>query len=720
MKKITFLFAFLLTLVGYQSHAQYGCASGIPITDGYTATGITSPGTGGPEDWNDPNPSTINMCQNATGAALSPSYFADDVYLFTYTAGANDEEVSMTINSLTTWTGLGIFASCTGTFLDDCMGSSGSTSGGVLTATATVSSGQTVYIAVGQWGTPNALNFDVTSFSAIPLVNPPSCTILSAPLDGATDVAIIGNLTWASATGGATEYNLEVGTSSGASDVFSGAVGNVTTYNVGTLAYSSTYFVTITPSNANGPATGCTEESFMTIAPPPTGSICSDPIVIGSLPYSVSDNTANYGDDYSGAPGTTCGTTSAYLGGDDVVYAYTATSDTAINVSMSPTATWSGIFVYTDCADIGVACANGIANSATTERNFDLNVTTGTTYYFVISTYPSPQSTEYSLVITENTCVGATVVYTVVNDCDLSGGFLIDVEVTDMGSATSLTVSDDQGSASQQFTSVGTMQFGPYTNATDVIFTVDDEGDDDSCTLTSSALTQVACPPANDECADATALIPGATYGENAVDGILVGATYSGFTNTCGGTTAISNDVWYSVVVPADGNITIETGADIATSNPGNDTAFEVYSGDCGTLTSLGCDDDGAATGLFSLLDLTGLTPDSTIYVRVWGYLNTQLEPFSISAYNLSLSINELSIENLFSYYPNPVNNTFSLRAVKAIQNVAVYNMLGQEVLRSAPNTVDSDLDMSSLNAGTYFVKVTIENATKTIKIIKK
>ncbi len=719
MKKMTFIFTFILALVGYQSFAQYGCASGIPITDGYTATGITSPGNGGPEDWNDPNPSAINMCQNATGGALSPFYFDDDVYLFTYTAGANDEEVSMTINSNTTWTGLGIFSSCSGTFLDDCMGSSASTSGGVLTATATVSAGQTVYIAVGQWGTPNALNFDVTAFSAIPLVNPPSCTTLSNPTDGATDVGINGDLTWNAASGGATDYTLMVGTTSGASDVFSGAVGNVTTYNVGTLAYSSMYYVTIIPSNANGPATGCVEESFMTVAPPPTGSICSDPILINTLPYSTTDDTSNYGDDYSGSPGASgCGTTSNYLNGDDVIYAYTATSDTAINVSMTPTASWSGIFVYTDCADIGSACVAGIGNSNTNERNFDLNVTNGITYYIVISTYASPQSTAYDLVITENSCVTATVDYTVVDDCDTSGGFYIEVDVTDMGSATALTVSDDQGNPSQPLTAVGTLQFGPYTNGTDVVITIDDDNDDGSCTLTSAVLTQIACPPANDECANAIMLTPGVDYMSYPVDGSLIGATDSGYTNTCGGTA--TNDVWYSVVVPSDGVITIETGADIATGTTGNDTAFEVYSGTCGSLTSIDCDDDGAATGSYSLLNLTGLTPDSVIYIRLWGYGDDEFEPYSISAFNPNLSINDFVNDTLFSYYPNPVNNTLSLRGLKDIQNVSVYNMLGQEVLRTAPNTVNSDVDMSGLKSGTYFVKVMIENTIKTIKVIKK
>ena len=61
-----------------------------------------------------------------------------------------------------------------------------------------------------------------------------------------------------------------------------------------------------------------------------------------------------------------------------------------------------------------------------------------------------------------------------------------------------------------------------------------------------------------------------------------------------------------------------------------------------------------------------------------------------------------------------------SLEAQNNIQNVSVYNMLGQEVVRVSPNVVETQLDMSALQVGAYFVKVTINNATKTIKVLKK
>jgi len=85
-----------------------------------------------------------------------------------------------------------------------------------------------------------------------------------------------------------------------------------------------------------------------------------------------------------------------------------------------------------------------------------------------------------------------------------------------------------------------------------------------------------------------------------------------------------------------------------------------------------------------------------------------------------TLSIDDLVNESAFTYYPNPVKNTLSLNAQKSIETIIVYNMLGQKVLHTAPNSIASELDMSSLSTGTYFVKVTIESVTQTIRVIKQ
>ena len=170
------------------------------------------------------------------------------------------------------------------------------------------------------------------------------------------------------------------------------------------------------------------------------GETCGNPLVVTTLPYVTDDNTANYGDDYSGGPGTNCGSTSGYLGGDDVVYSYTPAADTSITITLTPGGTWSGLFVYTSCADIGVACANGVANSGSGIREIILPVTAGTTYYIVISTWPTPQSIPYNLTITENTCTDAVATYSVNGDCATAPQFFVEVDLTSLGSASSITI----------------------------------------------------------------------------------------------------------------------------------------------------------------------------------------------------------------------------------------------------------------------------------------
>ncbi len=72
-----------------------------------------------------------------------------------------------------------------------------------------------------------------------------------------------------------------------------------------------------------------------------------------------------------------------------------------------------------------------------------------------------------------------------------------------------------------------------------------------------------------------------------------------------------------------------------------------------------------------------------------------------------------------FSFFPNPVNNILTIKAQASIDNITVYNMLGQAVVRSTPNTNDSTIDMSALQTGAYFVQVSINNTLKTVRVIK-
>lgn len=242
----------------------------------------------------------------------------------------------------------------------------------------------------------------------------------------------------------------------------------------------------------------------------------------------------------------------------------------------------------------------------------------------------------------------------------------------------------------------------------------------DGTTFVNGILTVTPPPaPANDECSSATALTVGGTFAAQLTNGTNVGATTSSQTapTTCFG--FVGNDVWYSVVVPASGSLTIETG-DSSTGATGLDTVITIYSGDCNQLTQIDCDDDGAATGAYSFKSLTGLTPGTTLYIRVYEYSNDNAGGFGISAYDASLSNNSFDSSN-FKFYPNPVKNVLNLSYSQEITTVEVFNMVGQKVSSNTLGATTGQVDMSQLSNGVYLVKiVTANNQSETIRVIKE
>ncbi|WP_111682987.1 T9SS type A sorting domain-containing protein [Winogradskyella tangerina] len=412
-----------------------------------------------------------------------------------------------------------------------------------------------------------------------------------------------------------------------------------------------------------------------------------------SFDYAILDYPAGFGD--PPGPATVAGWGSA-----EVQYS----TDAGMNWTTVLTIDDLNHVVQEACANMMVTIpAASLPNGSDIQLQI-LNTWVAGDYYFYVDNFVAQQDLGCTAAVIDST--------TVVDDCG-NNQFTIDVVVSAVNDGTQL----NDGTNTYAL-SVGTVIAGPYPTGTAVTLSV--EHSVAACDFDLSE-QQYDCPPSNDSCANAVPLTAGAVYGDNPVDGTLIGATDSGFTNSCGGTA--TNDVWYTVVVPAAGDITIETAADVATGTTGNDTALEVYTSDSdctGSLTSIGCDDDGAATGAYSFLELTGLTPGQTLYIRLWGFGDDEFEPYSISAYSATLGVDDLDDTTSFTYYPNPVKNTLSLSAQNNIENVTMYNMLGQEVLRANPNNVDSDIDMSGLQTGTYFVKVTIANITKTIRVIKQ
>ena len=74
--------------------------------------------------------------------------------------------------------------------------------------------------------------------------------------------------------------------------------------------------------------------------------------------------------------------------------------------------------------------------------------------------------------------------------------------------------------------------------------------------------------------------------------------------------------------------------------------------------------------------------------------------------------------KDTFSYYPNPVTDVLHLSADENITSVAVYTVLGQEVITKSASNL-SEIDMSALPKGTYLAKITSGKVIRNVKVIK-
>src|ERR1043165_218393 len=113
----------------------------------------------------------------------------------------------------------------------------------------------------------------------------------------------------------------------------------------------------------------------------------------------------------------------------------------------------------------------------------------------------------------------------------------------------------------------------------------------------------------NDNCASATTLTPASSC--STISGDLYKATNAAPTGACGGATSTTTyDVWYKFTANATSQL-------ITVSNLGNKltnttTYIEVFSGTCGSFTSLACQN------VSSSLTVSGLTVSTVYYVRLY------------------------------------------------------------------------------------------------------
>ena len=90
----------------------------------------------------------------------------------------------------------------------------------------------------------------------------------------------------------------------------------------------------------------------------------------------------------------------------------------------------------------------------------------------IISCDSSTTYTPWDFNVSCVTCITQTVDFGIVGSCEPDQEFFVEANVTDMGDAMNLEISDNFGSAIQTATSTGVVTMGPYTANSEVVVTV--------------------------------------------------------------------------------------------------------------------------------------------------------------------------------------------------------------------------------------------------------
>ncbi|AXO78859.1 T9SS C-terminal target domain-containing protein [Olleya aquimaris] len=680
----------------------------------------------------------IAFTPSAEGSTCDTSNYT---FSYNFSSGYTDSGLDGTCN--TTNTGQDIFLSWTSTsdalIWNDGGGSPGvvirdASTGNEITCAATFASDD--YVLSG-WTLGQDLIIQVYDFGA-PDVNPLSFCLaeynLPANPDCAENVMATPNstcgifntiLTW-DAVAEAEGYNLTVGTTSGGNDILDDVnVGDVVTYEVENQTSNTTYYYTLTPYNIFGPAIDCVENTYTTIA-----AMCYcesvpssiDGSGIGNLQVATTDfvsaGDVSY-EDFTGAPVDLGQGISA-----NVVITFMTNYAYGTNIWID----YNDDFVF-DTSELmytGVS-PDGDTGTDILDASFMMSetATLGIHRMRIVTDYTNSDATEpcnsssYGVTmdvdvnIVDITCAPPAGSATVVADC-ANFEFYIDVDVTDLGSD-SPSIFD--GTTTTPVTTLGVYTVGPYTDSSTVALTLQ-HGSSAVCDVSLGDFTNL-CPPINDDCANAITI----TQFNNGDTQDATNATNNdGFIIETGCGSA-NDGVWYTFKIADAGTI------DVAISNiVGWNPEITVLSGDCGAFTCVGNSDSGfVGDGESYSFSATAGTQYWVNVAHNSGTIDNAEGSFRINVntsdtatlQDLSLSTEDFRKESLFTYYPNPVSNSLNLKAQKEISNVSVYNMLGQEVYRNSPNSFNSTVDMANLDSGAYFVKVTINDTTETIKIIK-
>ncbi len=255
----------------------------------------------------------------------------------------------------------------------------------------------------------------------------PNCdAVVSVPSNGATEVDLDTQISWAAATGFPEGYLISIGTTDEGTDIldsFDNGAG--LTYGPSDLFdFSTEYFVTIIPYNSNGPATGCTSSGFTTETNPNSTVICANGPVNTTFCYVSSAVTEYSYTSDDGSPLTLIVNAGQIENGGDEFIVLDSDGVTDLNAATP----------YGNSGNLTGLIFQSSGDNITVQVNADSS-----------SDCVSQGYTSIDLNVACSTCTNPTVIFSLLDNCDIGEEFFVVADVTDLGSATSIDVEDGLG-----------------------------------------------------------------------------------------------------------------------------------------------------------------------------------------------------------------------------------------------------------------------------------
>ncbi|MFY0629344.1 MAG: choice-of-anchor J domain-containing protein [Flavobacteriaceae bacterium] len=672
MKKITLLLLFLMATFTAQAQFPEGFETAVPPTGWATFIGTNGEGTG--QDWQ----ATTAAGTFASGAQAAYVRYenvansAEDWLVtpqFTPTAAANilsfQQRQAFGSDYGTTYT-IRVSTASQTTHADfTIVDTQSETDFGTVYSTHYVDlsayDGMAIYVAFVM-EQDDGDNWYVDDVDLIPNASAPNCATNPTPADGATGVVLTGTnvtISWdAPATGdAATGYEIFWGTTSGS--LTSLGKLSATTVDITNIDLSTTYYWMIVPENVGGSATGCTEWSFTTEdpPPPPPNDTLAGAIPITPSPEGTGCATAGFTLNFSSD-----GTTDSGLDGT------CNTTDTGLDQFFTWTATTEGLLwndqapgnpgiVIRDPAGNEIACGGTFAGDDTILDGWSIGDD------LIIQIYDYAGSVSDVAFCLELYTPPAPIVPNYTNDFTVFPG-------------------DQWTEASGAFmTPTGTT--GGFTS--------DDFGNDTGHANGQSARINIFGTLTDEYLITPAFNLSGSTYYLN------FDIAYTEFSGTAAANFG-ADDYVALLVTEDDGASWTEltrwdSGSTV--SNTGESAAEIVLSG-------YGAD---VKFAFYAFSDTSN--EDNNFYI----------DNFRITTTTLGVEDNK--IEG-FSLFPTIVKQDLNYRAQSNVEEITVFNLLGQKVFFSKPNVTDSHVDLSSLKGGLYIVKVKVGGQVGTYKIIKE